>query len=150
MIGPGSSWPPPDPDRIARHVEKPGNPCAFTYQGESSSTEKYMEAFHQRQNRDFKRFISEPNSSSHRRPFRERYRGREPDGSSELSPLTASDQEGGEEEWQNSEGERLKDYGVDEETEFYQEDDLPLAELLRRRRPQVSSTDAHTVSGHIR
>ena len=109
-----------------------------------------MEAFRQRQERDFKRFTGEPNSGFHRRPFREHYRGREPDGARELSPLTASNQEGGKEEWQNSEGEALKDFGVDEETEFYDEDDLPLAELLRRRRPQVSSTDAHTVSGYFR
>lgn len=46
----------------------------------------------------------------------------------------------GEEAWRNSEGERLKDFGVDEEVEFYdeqeedEEDDVPLSELLARRR----------------
>jgi palmitoyltransferase len=47
--------------------------------------------------------------------------------------------EDGEEAWRNSEGERLKDFGVDEEVEFYDEqedddDDIPLSELLARKR----------------
>ena len=40
----------------------------------------------------------------------------------------------GEEAWRNSEGERLADFGVDEEVEFYDEEDLPLAHLIQRRR----------------
>jgi palmitoyltransferase len=42
----------------------------------------------------------------------------------------------GEEGWRNAEGERLKDFGVDEDVEFYdeQEDEIPLAELIARRR----------------
>lgn len=47
----------------------------------------------------------------------------------------------GEEAWRNSEGERLKDFGVDEDIEFYDEqkdddddDDVPLSELVARRR----------------
>jgi palmitoyltransferase len=39
----------------------------------------------------------------------------------------------GEEGWRNSEGERLHDFGVDEDVEFYDEDDVPLGELMRRR-----------------
>jgi len=39
----------------------------------------------------------------------------------------------GEESWRNSEGERLKDFGVDEDAEFYDEDDVPLGELMRRK-----------------
>lgn len=42
----------------------------------------------------------------------------------------------GEESWRNKEGERLADFGVDEDAEFYDEDDLPLAELMRRRQAQ--------------
>ena len=45
---------------------------------------------------------------------------------------------GGEEGWRSSEGERLKDFGVDENIEFYDEDDIPLAELLERRREAES------------
>jgi palmitoyltransferase len=40
----------------------------------------------------------------------------------------------GEEGWRNKEGERLADFGVDEVAEFYDEDEVPLAELIRRRR----------------
>ena len=45
-----------------------------------------------------------------------------------------NDSESGEEGWQDSGGNRLKDYGVDEVIEFYDEDDIPVAELLRRRK----------------
>jgi palmitoyltransferase len=46
----------------------------------------------------------------------------------------------GEEAWRNQEGERLADFGVDEEADFYDEtdvgigsdEDVPLAELIRR------------------
>lgn len=40
----------------------------------------------------------------------------------------------GEEAWRNKEGERLADFGVDEVADFYDEDDVPLAELIRRRK----------------
>ena len=42
----------------------------------------------------------------------------------------------GEEGWRNREGERLGDFGVDEVAEFYDEDDMPLAEILRRKRKE--------------
>lgn len=35
--------------------------------------------------------------------------------------------------WRNKEGERLADFGIDEDAEFYDEDNLPLAEIMRRR-----------------
>lgn len=44
----------------------------------------------------------------------------------------------GEESWKNAEGERLQDFGVDEEVEFYDEDDVPLGDLMRRRKQQQS------------
>ncbi|CAI6284414.1 unnamed protein product [Periconia digitata] len=57
----------------------------------------------------------------------------------------------GEEAWRNAEGERLLDFGVDEEVEFYDEpvvvtgegedggddDDVPLSELLSRKRREM-------------
>lgn len=49
----------------------------------------------------------------------------------------------GEEAWRNSEGERLKDFGVDEDVEFYDEqedeDDVPLGELLARKRAALGT-----------
>jgi palmitoyltransferase len=47
----------------------------------------------------------------------------------------------GEEAWRNSEGERLKDFGVDEDVEFYdeQEDEVPLSVLIKRRQAAAAS-----------
>lgn len=53
--------------------------------------------------------------------------------------VTSDDDEEGEEAWQNSEGDRLKDFGVDEEADFYDEEDLPLTEVLRRRKSRTIS-----------
>jgi len=50
-----------------------------------------------------------------------------------VPPKLATD-DAGEEGWRNKEGERLADFGVDEVAEFYDEDDVPLAELIRRRK----------------
>lgn len=55
------------------------------------------------------------------------------DDTPEPASPTAPNPDEGEEGWRNSEGERLNDFGVDEDVEFYDEDDLPLAELVRRR-----------------
>lgn len=41
--------------------------------------------------------------------------------------------EEGEKAWKNSEGERLRDFGVDEEIEFYDEEDIPLGILMQRQ-----------------
>lgn len=47
--------------------------------------------------------------------------------------------DGGEESWRNKEGERLADFGVDEVAEFYDEDNMPLSELMRRRKEAKST-----------
>ena len=49
------------------------------------------------------------------------------------------DQDVGEEAWRNREGERLADFGVDEIADFYdEEEDIPLSELMRRRKAEQS------------
>ena len=40
--------------------------------------------------------------------------------------------EEGEESWRTREGDRLADYGVDEEIEFYDEDEMSLSDLAKR------------------
>lgn len=45
-----------------------------------------------------------------------------------------NDDDAGEEGWRNKEGERLADFGVDAVADFYDEDDLPLAEIMRKRK----------------
>lgn len=79
-----------------------------------------------------------------RRPFHERYENVKTDATDEQSDESepigfesdgGSDSgEEGEEGWRSPSGERLRDYGVDEDAEFYDEDNVPLAELIRRRK----------------
>jgi palmitoyltransferase len=52
---------------------------------------------------------------------------------SEGSDDEAKESDYGEEGWRNSEGERLRDFGVDEDIEFYDEEDVPLGILIQRR-----------------
>ena len=69
-----------------------------------------------------------------RKPFHERYSN--PEDLDAIQYHSESDgglPSEGEESWRNSEGERLQDFGVDEDADFYDEDNIPLAELLRRR-----------------
>jgi len=81
-----------------------------------------------------KRWQNRDRPVQRRRPFSERFRidgdTVEPDDYENDDMGSEGD---GEEAWRNSEGERLGDYGVDEEIEFY-EDEVPLAELIRRRK----------------
>lgn len=39
----------------------------------------------------------------------------------------------GEEVWRDSAGDRLDDFGVDENVEFYDDDQMPLAEFMERQ-----------------
>jgi palmitoyltransferase len=131
----GTVWPPPDPDRAYKRLDRAVNGDAFVFEKENLSAKDTVAAFKERQAEDAVR---------RRRPFVERLEERvESDNEYEYGE-DASDEEKeekynggeGEEGWRNSEGERLKDFGVDEDVEFYdeQEDDIPLAELIARRR----------------
>ncbi|KIW65309.1 hypothetical protein PV04_07580 [Phialophora macrospora] len=130
---PGTSWPPPDPDRMPR-VERPlDHQNAFVHDHGSLSPDQEMVAFKQRQQADFER-RSQFYGVQRRKPFHERFT------EDSLSPVEDDyadpdkDSNSGEEGWRDSDGNRLKDYGVDEDVEFYDEDNIPIAELLKRRR----------------
>jgi palmitoyltransferase len=71
-----------------------------------------------------------------RKPFHERYavEGDRVGETSDVGDIDEAESDGGEEGWKDADGDRLRDFGVDEEVEFYDEDDVPLGELLRRRR----------------
>lgn len=147
------TWPPPDPDRAYnRKPMKVVNEGAFTYQNSELSAEDTMAAFRTRQAEDVVR---------RRQPFVERLEAVQrtearDDGDvyeygDDASDAEDEEREGkkygvgeGEEGWRNSEGERLKDFGVDEDVEFYdeQDDDIPLADLITRRRKATASTSA--------
>jgi palmitoyltransferase len=150
---PSLSWPPPDPDRLHRKLPKgmarPEE--AFTYLDANLNASDTLAAFRKRQDEDVVR---------RRKPFVQRVEaklamkgasvsedvdgegfGSEEEGDDEIfggekGEGSVEGNESGEEGWRTSEGERLKDFGVDEDVEFYdeQEDDLPLSELLARKR----------------
>ncbi|OKP07377.1 Palmitoyltransferase pfa4 [Penicillium subrubescens] len=131
---PGVSWPPPDPDRIPLPAGPlPGHDSELlkTY----SSAREEIEAFHHRQAEDFKR--TRPFSEIQRRKrFHERYKqqdDRNEDDERGPRPVYGDESDEGEESWRNAEGERLRDFGVDEDADFYDEDDVPLGVLMKQR-----------------
>ncbi|KAI9810053.1 MAG: Palmitoyltransferase [Phylliscum demangeonii] len=139
---PSLDWPPPDPERLPqRHRGLEPGP-AFVYGEEALlSPSEQMAAFRRRQLADLER----------------RRRGRTAEGRTDRLEMdddraAEEDQDDDEEDeeedeigsskalpyedpWTNREGERLTDYGVDEDTEMDGAEDLPLAELRRRRAP---------------
>lgn len=58
------------------------------------------------------------------------------------SLITNKHQHERKETWRTSEGDSLEDYGVDEEADLYDEDELPLAEVRRRRKLAAQPPDA--------
>jgi palmitoyltransferase len=148
----GTVWPPPDPDRAYRRNAQAVNTGAFVFENSNLNSEDTVAAFKARQAEDAVR---------RRKPFAEqREDTAERDGDEYVYGDDASDAEEeifeekkygdaemeGEAAWRNAEGERLQDFGVDEDVEFYdeQEDDIPLSELMARR--QVASASAHNYS----
>jgi palmitoyltransferase len=132
-------WPPPDPDRMAQETwTRPREERRGGFVHGKVGTE--MEAFRRRQEEDYARRGMLVGDS----------RGRGAPGSYDWLDME-EDEEGsgysegidGEEGWTNSDGNRLRDFGVDEEAELLDggededEDDVPLGELLRRRRGRV-------------
>ena len=128
----GITWPPPDPDRMPRLRDTTKSQNAFVYDRAHLSDYEEVQAFRMRQIYDMHR--RQIQASLHRRkPFHVRYAS----GSAKLPEHDNEDESAtgsGEEGWRDEEGNRLRDYGVDEEVEFYDEDDLPLAELILRRK----------------
>jgi palmitoyltransferase len=139
---PSTGWPPPDPDRMPRMRHHLDPDEAFTYPNRPLSNYNEIEAFKVRQQEDLLRRQNQ-SQIRHREPFHKR-QGSSPRPVVEYSntgddiDTRDSDSESGEEGWQDSGGNRLKDYGVDEAIEFYDEDDLPISELLRRRKARTS------------
>lgn len=130
---PGTSWPPPDPDRVPRSDRPLDLHGAFIHDHDGLSANEELLAFQRRQQADFER-RPDHYSVKRRKPFHERF------DSPNHIPLKDDDagadeaEDSGEEGWQDSGGNRLKDYGVDEDVEFYDEDNIPIAELMKRRK----------------
>ncbi|KAF2723289.1 DHHC zinc finger domain-containing protein [Polychaeton citri CBS 116435] len=143
---PRKPWPPPDPDRMFRAYAKPVPSDGFI---QNIS----VDGFRQRQAADLRRYRNiDGEYVVRRRPFHERYAestgnlahshddqgAADPDYDSSGEEYQLHDNSGtaedGEEAWRNKEGERLADFGVEEDVEFYDEDNVPLAELIKRRK----------------
>lgn len=129
------TWPPPDPDRIpipkgSISVNDPDIPLSY------ASARDQVEAFDRRQEADLDR--PRPYSTVQRRKrFHERFQDEpsyESDDEQRPAQTYGNDSDEGEESWRNAEGERLRDFGVDEDVEFYDEDDIPLGILMEQRR----------------
>ena len=95
----------------------------FVYREEFSTNESNVDAFRRRQQEDLKRY--DRGITTLNQPF----------------TLHGKHSRKGEEGWRDSEGDRLDDFGVDEDAEYYSEDDIPLNELLRRRHVRENYND---------
>ena len=95
----------------------------FVYREEFSTNESNVDAFRRRQQEDLKR------SDRGITTLNQKY------------TLHWKNSLKGEEGWRDSEGDRLDDFGVDEDAEYYSEDDIPLNELLRRRHVRENYND---------
>lgn len=134
-------WPPLDPEKV-RRAARAWPAARRNYEAELleldadayASPDQQKSAFKQRQEADISRrrkLIDEleenedtPASTG------DEYDDDDDDDDHGTSNTGWNDSKG----WTNSDGERLHDYGVDEDTEARLDDDVPLAELLRRRR----------------
>ncbi|KAK6612867.1 palmitoyltransferase pfa4 [Botrytis cinerea] len=123
-------WPPPDPDKLGRRAGCSGVETIPMEEKVYGSVEEERDAFRQRQEADLKRWKKDDTGHGY---YEEDDAEEENEDESEEN--VSEYEEGlGEEGWTNSEGDRLRDYGVDEEADIVDEDDIPLGELIRRRK----------------
>lgn len=125
-----TAWPPPDPDRITRAFSDSYVQNTSAFLDEHKTDVERLKAFRARQRSDLSH-AQDARVTSRRRHFHERF---SPQGQMRESSASLGIHEDGEESWRNSEGERLRDFGLDEDAEFYDEDSVPLAHLLEQKR----------------
>jgi palmitoyltransferase len=160
-------WPPPDPDRTYYRSNVRGSSTrnpeeGFTYRDAGLSNAETVAAFRQRQRDDevrrrkpFVERLEEEKCRQERLKKEQSYydeeEEEEEEGIQEVEEQTEKRRGTGEgeESWRNAEGERLRDFGVDEDAEFYDEardgdgeDDVPLSELLARKRGAAAAAAA--------
>lgn len=140
-------WPPVDPDRMPRTFRLPEASSAFIHNDYSPSQQEAIDAFRRRQEVDIKRYENMPS-----RPLdsiKATVVRKTPDGEyvdvydtedddEDEANYESEEEEGidGEKGWTSKSGDRLRDFGVDE-SESEDEDNIPLGELLRRRRAKA-------------
>lgn len=108
------TWPPPDPEKVPR-----ASRIFQESEREYGTQLEEMEAFKKRQQKDYQRWGQGELADDEN--------GEEYSSESEQG-------DDGKKGWTNSEGDRLRDFGVDEDADVLAEDDIPLGELLRRRK----------------
>ena len=112
----------------------------FTYGDDSAMDEERVSAFRRRQQGDFGRLAHGSSGTILRRRVGSVGNGYDNlNGSQQLHIDNRGQGKGG---WRNSEGDRLDDFGVDENAELFDEDNVPLAELIRKRQA-LSETTKH-------
>ena len=125
---------------MPRSSNQPPFEQPFVYDEDLSTIQSSVNAFRRRQQEDLKRYDQRVTTSIPRRPLHELhsdagYRTDSVPFQSAKSDNLGSDGEG----WRDSEGDRLGDFGVDEDAEFHDEDDMPLAALLRKRHDRINN-----------
>lgn len=129
----GLSWPPPDPDRapVLRRVVQPSEAELPDFESEQG-----MRAFRDRQARDRRRWDGHGTDVRRRAGFVEEEEGESSEGSDLEFPAPEKENVLARQAWRNTDGERLQDFGVDVDVDTYdnEEDDVPLSELMARRK----------------
>jgi palmitoyltransferase len=133
LADPNLSWPPPDPDRIPFPAKRQELSAAIA--AADASYHRAVQARNIQRSNDASRSDGD-HVIKRRKRFHERFDENKAkrDSESESDSSDDGEAEDGEEGWKNSEGDRLRDFGVDEEVEFYDEEDIPLGILMQRRR----------------
>jgi palmitoyltransferase len=134
-------WPPPDPDKMGREFA-PSRDIKEERDGNGEYDE--VAAFKRRQREDYRRRgIGIDQEMRESRVDKKNYDWLEDDEDDQEEAWSQSEESPTSSEWVNSEGHRMRDYGVDEEAEILIEaddEDLPLGELIRRRKMQEQSS----------
>ncbi|PBP19878.1 DHHC zinc finger membrane protein [Diplocarpon rosae] len=115
------TWPPPDPDKMSRGEQIERQKADEKIYG---TPEEELAAFRRRQEEDHKRWLRKEDPAMD---------DEESGSPSEDESNAGTDQKA----WTSRSGDRLHDFGVDEEAEVLPEDEIPLAELLRRRKARA-------------
>lgn len=146
-------WPPPDPDKTRRGAKWPGAADALEAEKVDDKWQdprEQMAAFRARQDMDLRRrtgqsgVIAELGADEELADLEYDYVDGDSTSGYSDEESSSGELEGrgravfeqgvdGEPGWTNSEGDRLRDFGVDEDAED-DDEDVPLGELLRRRR----------------
>lgn len=109
----------------------------FTYGDEPALDVERVSAFRRRQQGDFDRLAHGSSGTILRQRVDSVSNGYDNLHGSQQPDIddAGQDREG----WRNSDGDRLDDFGVDENAEAFDEDNVPLAELIRKRQARSES-----------